>query len=669
MRTVAIVQARMESSRFPGKSLRKIRGRTLVELVHHRLSKSHFLDSVVFAIPDGPQDDVLFEHLQKIGAKVFRGSSDDVQDRFLRAAEQHNGELLVRITADCPLIDWRLVDDVISLYKREGVDYASNVCPPTYPDGLDVEVFSRDKLVEARVLSESPEAREHVTWAFRTSDNYVRANLVGREDMSDLRWTVDYQADLDALNRSLPERFMEFNWEELMEHGFKGIASAAKRNEGSGMSSGQKLWSRAKGVIPGGGMLLSKRSEMFLPEQWPSYFSRAKGFEVWDLDGTKFQDFALMGVGTSSLGYGDDFVDSEVKKAVSEGVMSSLNSPAEVYLAEKLIEIHSPWAGGVRFARSGGEANAIAVRIARALSGKDKVAICGYHGWHDWYLSANLGDDSALDGHLLPGLDPAGVPRSLRGTVVPFNFNDLGSLEALLSSGEFGVVKLEVERSEVPAEGFLAGVRDLCHKYGAVLIFDECTSGFRETFGGIHLRYGVEPDIAMFGKALGNGYAITAVVGRSEVMNAAQSTFISSTFWTERIGPVAALATLQRMVELQSWITNRESGFLVKTQWSTIFSALGIPHRIFGLDAMPTFVFELPTWNVVKTLITQGMLERGYLATNSFYPSIAHTTEAISTYLEALQEVLLNLGNLSDEGGLRRRLRGPEAHTGFRRLA
>lgn len=669
MSTVAIVQARMGSSRFPGKSLKKIQGLTLVELVHHRLSKSQLLDSVVFAIPVGALDDPLFEHLQKIGAKVFRGSADDVQDRFLRAAEHHKAKLVIRITADCPLIDWRLVDDVINLYKRNGVDYASNVCPPTYPDGLDVEVFSRDTLAEARDLWDSPEAREHVTWALRNSDYFSRANLVGRADESDLRWTVDYQADLDSLNYALPDNFMDLHWEELMDHGFKGIASAAKRNEGSQMSSGQKLWSRAKGVIPGGGMLLSKRSEMFLPEQWPSYFSRAKGFEVWDLDGLKFKDFALMGVGTSSLGYGDEYVDSEVKKAVSDGVMSSLNSPAEVFLAEKLIEIHSQWAGGVRFARSGGEANSIAVRIARAFSGKDKVAICGYHGWHDWYLSANLGDDSALDGHLLPGLDPAGVPRSLLGTVVPFKFNDLSSLESLLSSGGFGVVKLEVERSEVPAAGFLEGVRDLCDKYGAVLIFDECTSGFRETFGGIHLRYGVQPDMAMFGKALGNGYAVTAVVGRSDVMNAAQNTFISSTFWTERIGPVAAMATLHRMVESQSWNRNRESGAFVKTHWSSIFTSLGIPHRIFGLDAMPAFVFDLPTWNVVKTLITQGMLERGYLATNSFYPSTAHTFEEIMIYLEALQEVLAQLGSLDDEAGLRHKLRGPEAHTGFRRLA
>lgn len=669
MSTVAIVQARVGSSRLPGKSLRKIQGLTMVELIHYRLSKSEFLDSVVFAIPVGPKDDPLFQHLQSIGAEVFRGSAHDVQERFLKAAELHQAKTIVRITADCPLIDWRLVDDVISLYRLEGADYASNVCPPTFPDGLDVEVFSREKLVEARDLWDSPEAREHVTWAFRNSDYFSRANLVGHSDMSDLRWTVDYQADLDSLNHALPESFMELHWEELIEHGFKGIASAAKRNEGSKMGFGQKLWSRAKGVIPGGGMLLSKRSEMFLPEQWPSYFSRAKGFEVWDLDGLKFKDFALMGVGTSSLGYGDEFVDSEVKKAISDGVMSSLNSPAEVFLAEKLIEIHSPWAGGVRFARSGGEANAIAVRIARAFSGRDKVAICGYHGWHDWYLSANLGDDSALDGHLLPGLDPSGVPRSLRGTVVPFKFNDLGSLESLLSSGEFGVVKLEVERSEVPAAGFLQGVRDLCDKYSAVLIFDECTSGFRETFGGIHLRYGVEPDVAMFGKALGNGYAITAVVGRSDVMNAAQNTFISSTFWTERIGPVAAMATLDRMVESQSWITNRESGVFVKKRWSSIFTSSGIPHRIFGLDAMPTFVFELPTWNVVKTLITQGMLERGYLATNSFYPSIAHTIEEIEIYMQALEDVLAKLGSLDDEAGLRQRLRGPEAHTGFRRLA
>ena len=176
------------------------------------------------------------------------------------------------------------------------------------------------------------------------------------------------------------------------------------------MGKGQELYKKAKKLIPGGTMLLSKRPEMFLPENWPSYFSKAKGCEVWDLDNNKFIDMTIMGIGTNILGYGNDEVDKAVQKVISNGNMSTLNCPEEVQLAEKLIEIN-PWADMVRFARSGGEANAIAIRIARAASGKDGVAVCGYHGWHDWYLSANHNRENELADHLLPGLNPIGVPK------------------------------------------------------------------------------------------------------------------------------------------------------------------------------------------------------------------------------------------------------------------
>ena len=280
--------------------------------------------------------------------------------------------------------------------------------------------------------------------------------------------------------------------------------------------SGMKLYNLAKKIIPGGNMLLSKRPEMFLPGKWPSYFSKAQGCVVWDLDGNKYTDMSIMGVGTNILGYGHPEVDEAVIEAVSDGNMSTLNCPEEVYLAQKLIDMH-PWADMARFARTGGEANAIAIRIARAATGKDKVAVCGYHGWHDWYLSANLGNGNDLDGHLLPGLDPAGVPKSLAGTVFPFEYNNFEKLESIIKSQDIGVIKMEVSRSTGPENDFLSQVRKLATQNNIVLIFDECTSGFRETFGGLHKKYNVEPDMAIFGKALGNGYAITAILA-SEIL-------------------------------------------------------------------------------------------------------------------------------------------------------
>ena len=415
-------------------------------------------------------------------------------------------------------------------------------------------------------------------------------------------------------------------------------------------------------------MLLSKRAEMFLPNKWPAYFSKAKGCKVWDLDGNEYTDMCIMGIGTNTLGYGHHEVDAAVLETVSNGNMSTLNCPEEVYLAEKLIELH-PWADMARFARSGGEANAIAVRIARAASGKDKVAICGYHGWHDWYLSANLADDSSLDGHLLPGLQPRGVPRKLTGTTLPFSYNNLKGLEELLRSNpDIGVIKMEVSRNEGPAPGYLEGVRSLANRHGAVLIFDECTSGFRETFGGLHKKYGVEPDMVMFGKALGNGYAITATIGRREVMEAAQSTFISSTFWTERIGPTAALETLKVMGREKSWETIADLGRKVKVGWLALAKKHDIPIDVFGLDAIPCFGFRGANALAYKTLLTQEMLQKGFLASNVFFCSTSHSEKIFNRYFEALDPIFSTIRKCEQGLDILSLLNGPVCHAGFKRL-
>jgi glutamate-1-semialdehyde 2,1-aminomutase len=414
-------------------------------------------------------------------------------------------------------------------------------------------------------------------------------------------------------------------------------------------------------------MLLSKRAEMFLPDQWPAYFSRAKDCRVWDMDGNEFIDMSFMGIGTNTLGYGHPEVDAAVRATIDAGNMSTLNCPEEVYLAERLVEMN-PWAGMVRFARSGGEANAIAIRIARAASGRDKVAICGYHGWHDWYLSANLGDEKNLAGHLLPGLEPRGVPQDLRGTVLPFNYNDYNQLEALADSHEIGVIKMEVVRSRGPENGFLQKVRDLATRRGIVLVFDECTSGFRQTYGGIYQLYGVKPDIAVFGKTLGNGYAITSVVGRKEVMEAAQTTFISSTFWTERIGPTAALKTLEVMKAVRSWEIITEIGHAVTSRWKQLAAKHGLRISTNGIPALAGFAFDSANALAYKTLITQEMLAKGYLAGTSLYVCTAHTPAIVDRYFEALDPVFGLIRECEEGRDVASLLKGPVCHSGFKRL-
>ncbi|WP_173508253.1 aminotransferase class III-fold pyridoxal phosphate-dependent enzyme [Marinobacterium sp. xm-d-564] len=674
MKVVAIVQARMGSSRLPGKVMKSVGGLPLIEVLLNRLSKSKLIDEIVVATSTDAANRPLATHVKDLGYHCFQGDEKDVLNRYVSAAEVSKADVIVRITGDCPLVDAELVDTVIEHFNSSKADYVSNCFPPTYPDGLDIEVFKYTALKESELLALDRFDREHVTPFLRNSGRYLVKGLTGAEDLSAWRWTVDEVADLQVI-RQVFEYFaprIDFSWKEVAElqriepHRFETNQQII-RNEGAMMGEGQKLWKRAKNVIPGGNMLLSKRTEMFLPDQWPSYFSKAKGCTVWDLDGNAYTDMSIMGIGTNTLGYGHPEVDDAVRAVVDNGNMSTLNAPEEVYLAEKLIELH-PWADMVRFARSGGEANAIAIRIARAATGKDKVAVCGYHGWHDWYLSANLGDDENLAGHLLPGLEPNGVPNNLKGTVYPFSYNDIEGLTGLINRHDIGVIKMEVVRNMGPEDGFLHKVRQLATDRGIVLIFDECTSGFRETFGGIHKKYGVEPDMAMFGKALGNGYAVTATIGRREIMEAAQTSFISSTFWTERIGSVAGLKTLEVMQREKSWEYITKTGLEIKSQWQALADKYELEIKHWGIPALTGFSFESSNSLKYKTLITQEMLNRGYLASNSIYLCTEHKKDIIEEYLfnlEKVFEIIAKCENGLDVDGL---LKGPVCHGGFKRL-
>ena len=354
-----------------------------------------------------------------------------------------------------------------------------------------------------------------------------------------------------------------------------------------------------------------------------------------------------MSVGTNILGYSNNLVNKVVIKSIENSNMSSLNCYEEVQLSEKLINMHKHF-DMVRYARTGGEANAIAVRIARAASGKDKIAICGYHGWHDWYLSANLNNkvsNGVLKDHLLPGLSTVGVPKNLKNTVYPFQFNDFKALDRICSENEIGVIKMEIFRNISPNNNFLKKVRDLANKKGIVLIFDECTSGFRETFGGLHLKYQVFPDICILGKALGNGFAITAVLGKKEIMENAQSSFISSTFWTERSGYVAGIKTLEIMEKIQSWKLISKQGEKIKKIINKISKKYNLKAKISGLDACPSYSLKVDNWLGYKTFITQELL-KNILGANTTYVSICHNDRLLREYETKLDKIFLKYKKL-----------------------
>jgi len=435
------------------------------------------------------------------------------------------------------------------------------------------------------------------------------------------------------------------------------------------MGISQKLYETAKIFIPGGTQLLTKRPEMFLPNLWPAYYSSCKGCEIHDLDNNKYIDMSYMGIGSCILGYADSYVDNIVINAIRRGSMSTLNCAEEVLLAKKLCELHQ-WAKMVRYARTGGEAMAIAVRIARTKTGRELILFCGYHGWHDWYLSANLTKDNALEGHLLPGLEPNGIPKALKDTSIPFKYNDHDGIKKLFDKykNNIAAVIMEPMRNYWPKNDFLKLIRDLADTYNVVLVFDEITSGWRMCVGGIHQLLFVNPDIAVFAKAISNGYPMAAIIGKASVMNAIQNTFVSSTYWTERIGPVAALATISKLEKRNVPSCLQKIGNTVKDGWKNLSKKHNIKINISGISPLSHFEFH-SIYNplILKTLLTQYMLDEAYLATNTLYASYAHDGY-VDEYLSAMDRSFAKISDAISSGNPGKYLNGPICHAGFNRL-
>jgi len=459
------------------------------------------------------------------------------------------------------------------------------------------------------------------------------------------------------------------NREDVKDIFCNNALNLLKIGERSGRKT-QEAYRDAKMKIPGGTQLLSKRPENMAPEQWPPYFTEASGCMVQDLDGKRYIDMTTNGIGSCLLGFKDPDVNRAVRRRVNLGSQSTLNPYDEVRLAEKLCEIH-PWASQVRYSRTGGEATTVAIRIARATTDRSVIAICGYHGWHDWYLAANLGESDRLRGHLLPGLSPLGVPRELRGTTLAFTYNNRKELDVIIAENgdNLAAVIMEPARYHDPEEGFLEYVRDAAHRCGALLVFDEITIGWRLHFGGSHLKFGVNPDIAVFAKALGNGYPIAAVIGTDNAMEGAHTSFISSTNWTEGIGPAAALATLDKMEDIDVPEHVAKIGNQVIFYWKQHAASYNLP-LVFdgGYPCLAHFHFNHPKREELRTLYTQLMLERGFLGSGTIYPTLAHSEEIVEQYGEAIALVFRDISEILNQGDIEESLKGPVAHSGFKRL-
>lgn len=428
------------------------------------------------------------------------------------------------------------------------------------------------------------------------------------------------------------------------------------------------LQNKAMKLIPGMTQLLSKRPDRYAMGVWPTYFKEACGIEVMDLDDNIYLDFSMGGIGATVLGYADHDVNKAVIDAINKGSATTLNPPEEIALAERLIELHT-WADMARFARSGGEAMSIAIRIARVATKKDVIVFCGYHGWCDWYLAANLGKKEALDDQWIAGLNPNGVPKGLIDTAIPFHYNDIADFEkAVKEAGEnLAAIVMEPIRNYEPTQEF----KDIIHRMAKIknvpLIIDEITAGFRICNGGAHLKLGFNPDIAVFSKALGNGFPSSAIIGKKWIMEYAQDAFITSTSWTERVGSVAALAMINKFIKVNAASYMLEISTLVWNLWEEMAKKHNLKIHIGGFKPLIHFSFE-NNHAVNISYFTQEMLKKGFLASGNFYAMYAHTKEDVAKYAKAVDEVFGNLSKLIKENKVESNLEGQPVASGFARI-
>lgn len=646
MNNLLILQARLGSKRFRGKILKKINGKESIIFQIERLKKSKLIDKLIVAIPDNRENDGLFNFLKNKKINVFRGPENNVLERFYKLADQENCKNIIRSTADCPLIDPMIIDEVISKFLKSKVDYASNVAPHTFPDGMDIEIFKKTVLEKAYKNAISNYDKEHVTPYIIRDKEIKKINIFNTKNEFNIRLTLDTQQDYKNINFIVKlltkNKKKYFNLKDILEIIYQNKNKFKKLSLFKNNFIENTAWNNSCKIIQGGNMLLSKSPNIFSPNLWPTYYSKAKGCFIWSDNNKKYLDMTTMGVGTNIFGYANKLIDKKVIQSIKESNMSSLNCKEEFEAAQILTNIHKGL-NMVKFAKSGGEANAIAIRAARAYTKSSKVAICGYHGWHDWYLSANLKKKSNLNQLLIKDLKIAGVPKELAETAFPFIYNDFYSFKKLIEKEKIKIVKMEVLRSVYPRDNFLKKISNYCKKKNILLIFDECTTGFRFNFGGVCKKFNVIPDIIIFGKAIANGYPITAIVGKSKIMESLNSSFVSSTFWSDRIGYAALIANLKYMKKIKPWKKILGYGNKMQIIWKKLSKKYNLKINITEIPQLLNFNFVSKNLDFYKAYLVQEFLKKNILASNIFYPSYAHKDKYFKIYQKKLDSIFKNI--------------------------
>ncbi len=680
-RTVAIVQARMSSTRLPGKVMADIAGHPAIWWTLTRAQRAAEVNAVWLACSAAEADDSLATFAAGLGVSVCRGDEHDVLARFVLAAEAAQADTVIRLTGDCPIIDPGVIDLAVAKYRATGADYVSNALRRTYPDGLDVEVFSRAALERAHAEARHPFLREHVTPFIHgryqdrlPSGGFKIAHLEHIVDFSHLRWTLDEPDDLVFLRRLVSKLPADFCWLDALAAMTRepdlfwinrrhtvaggtarnlaraGLAQAERRFDRS-----NQLFARAEATIPLASQTFSKSHQQWVRGVTPLFLAAGHGCRVTDADGNLYIDY-VQGLLSNILGYADPDVDGAVRAQLEHGMSFSLPTLLEMELAERLVR-DIPCAEMVRFGKNGSDATTAAIRLARAFTGRDKVALCGYHGWHDWYIGTT-------SRHL-------GVPAAVRQLSAPFPFNDADALARLLARepDRYAAVILEPAGAQAPVPGFLAALRALTARHGVLLIFDEIVTGFRIHPGGAQAHYGVTPDLAAFGKAMANGMPISAVVGRRDIMAKMEDVFFSGTFGGETLSLAAAIATIDKLhAEKAAARLWRRGAALIEAS-NRVFAGHGLAAFIrFGGDAWwpRLHTIDPPVEaSLLTSLLRQEFVAAGLLLASSYNLCLPHDNEVVAAEtLAALDQAAGRVREHLEAPDPYQRLRGaPVKHT------
>jgi len=654
--TVAIVQARMGSTRLPGKVMADIAGHPAIWWTLTRARRATGIDALWVACSEAPADDALAAFASGLGLPVHRGDEHDVLGRFAAVAQKTNAAAIVRLTGDCPLADPDVIGRAIAKFAAGGADYVSNHLVRSYPDGLDVEVFSRKALDRADAEASLPFLRQHVTPYIhgRLKDRlpwggFTTAQIVHEVDFSHLRWTLDEPDDLAFLRRLVPMLPDDFHWLDAVaamtrDPDLFWINRRHRLNAGSArdlalgtptarrFDRSNQLFARAAETNPLASQTFSKSYQQWVKGASPLFLESGAGCRVVDPDGNVYIDY-LQGLMANVLGYGDPDVDAAIRAQLEKGMSFSLASTIEADLAERLVRA-IPCAELVRYGKNGSDATSAAVRLARAYTGRDKVAVAGYHGWHDWYI----GTTSRY----------LGVPAAVRALSDSFPFNNADALAEMLAREPkaYAAVILEPAGVVAPAPGFLERLRELTRHYGVILIFDEIVTGFRIHRGGAQAYYGVTPDLAAFGKSMANGMPISAVVGRRAVMAKMDDIFFSGTFGGEALSIAAAIATIDKLEREGAVERLWARGKALMAASNAIFEKHGCGFLRFGGDGWwPRLAVTNPPveGKLATSLLRQEFVAAGLLLASSYNLCLPHDTDAVMAETLVALDVAIGL--------------------------